>query len=95
MLGVKSSSALADLLAIFKFLRIVDTAWEGNEDTCQPEELTLIGAFNHIDEHFTYTKDQNDDDSDDEDEDDALLIIMHNKRMKESQIYLPGFGTIC
>ena len=78
---------ISDLLAIFKFLRIVDTAWEGNEDTCQPEELTLIGAFNHIDEHFTYTKDQNDDDSDDEDEDDALLIIMHNKRMKESQIY--------
>ena len=84
---------ISDLLAIFKFLRIVDTAWEGNEDTCQPEELTLIGAFNHIDEHFTYTKDQNDDDSDDEDEDDAY-VDNYAQQTDEGESNLPGFGTI-
>lgn len=84
---------VSDILEIFKYIRIVDTVWEGIQDQCEPEELTLVGSFNRIDEHFTYTKDKNDDDFDDENDDD-IYIDAYAEQLDQEESNIDMLGTI-
>ena len=43
----------ADIIELFKFLRVVEGAGDGA--VCEPAARTLLSTFGVIDQHFTYT----------------------------------------
>ncbi len=43
-----------DVLDICGFMRVVDNAFELNDETTEPATLTVLTSFNYVDEHYTY-----------------------------------------
>ncbi len=43
------------------FMRVVDNAFELNNEIAESASLTVLTSFNHVDEHYTYTLPQGDD----------------------------------
>ena len=43
------------------FIRLVDDAFEVNNEIAEPVVLTVLTSFNYVNEHYTYTLPQGDD----------------------------------
>ena len=49
-----------DVLDVCGFMRVVENAFEVNNEIVEPAVLTVLTSFNHVNDHYTYTLPQGD-----------------------------------
>ncbi len=82
-----------DVLDVCGFMRVVDNAFEVNNEINKPVALTALPSFNYVNEHYTYTLPQGDDITDVLDADDNALDDSYEVMEVEDE-NMPCFDSI-